>query len=425
MGKIFNVIVSHPGQQHSFKTAGALKKSDMLFVYFTTVYKKKKSLTSFLSFFLKGEDSIRANNRECIELADNEVKQEYESLGLLVILIARIFKDQKIYEKWNNWLVDKFGSKVAVFVKKNKVDAVISYDNNSGTLFKNLEKTNIIRILDVSAANRLYMQKIYNEDAKMCGDFASLYGETQLIRNKKLLKRYKDEIKYADYFLVGSQFVRKSLNFSGVKDEQIKIVPYGVDAHQFQFNLKKHTKNSDIKFLFVGNVSEIKGIYYLLEAFKQIDSPYVKLDIVGKYSGSEELIKPYLPFCNFIGCVPKNTMPEIYKNADILVFPSLGEGFGLVTLEAMACGLPVIVSKNVGSSDVVTEGKNGFVIDIQSVEDIVNKVLWFTKNKSKIEQMSIAARETALKFSWESYENNLNDAVVEIIKERNSVEKKL
>lgn len=415
MDKKYSVVVSHPGQQHSFKTAAALKKSDFLFKYFTTVYQKKKSITSFISKFLKGEDIIRANNRKCTEIDEQDVVLIYEFLGLLTILITRIFKNQKIYEKWNKWIVDLFGNRVASYLIKEKVNAIISYDNNSGTLFKRLENKNVIRILDVSAANRLYMQKIYSKDVGICGSFASLYGETQLIRNDKLIKRYKSEIKYTDYFLVGSEFVKESLRYSGVLEEQIKIVPYGVDAQKFEFVLKKHSKECNIKFIFVGNVNQIKGIYYLLEAFKRINNPNIKIDIVGKYSGNKDLINPYLPYCNFIGAVPNQRMPEIYKNADVLVFPSLGEGFSLVVLEAMASGLPVIVSKNAGSSDAVVEGENGFTIDIQSIDAIIDKVMWFINNKEKIEQMSFAARETALKYSWDSYNKKLSHAIFQIL----------
>lgn len=417
MKNFCNVIIAHPGKQHSFNTASALKKSSYLNKYVTTVYQKDNSITKKLYRFVNNEDKNKVNNRKSTILNENDVKQFYEVLGLITIIISRINKN--FYEGWNNFVGDRFGKKVAKYAKQLSPDIVISYDNNSNVLFKRLENSNIIRILDVSAANRIYMQKIYCNDIKMCGEFSSLYGKTQLITKKKLLSRYKNEIDYADYFLVASSFVAESLLSNGVKRNQIKLLPYGVDYKKFNYSLKTVEPLETIRFLFVGNVNQIKGIYYLLEAFKKLRNKNCTLSIIGKYYGDPKILEPYKEFCEFISPVSHDEMPNIYKKFHILIFPSLGEGFGLTILEALASGLPVIASKNTAGSDIITSKSEGFIIPIQNIEAIIDAVEWFLNNGSEIPEMSLQARKTAEKYTWERYEKNLINILDEIIVENN------
>ena len=117
------------------------------------------------------------------------------------------------YNKINDSLNVKFGHRVAKLAKKTHVDAVISYDNNSMTLFSDLKRMSpeTIRILDVSAANRIYMKEIYKSDLQLSPDFADkLKEECPIIESEKVCERVQKEIELSQYFLVGSSFVKKS-----------------------------------------------------------------------------------------------------------------------------------------------------------------------------------------------------------------------
>jgi glycosyltransferase involved in cell wall biosynthesis len=413
---INSVVLSHPGQQHSFQTATALKKSNMLNIYCTTVYLKNKSLTKKLTKHLNGNDIEKTKLRKCDILNDVDVYQKFELLGLLIIFFSRIFKNKKISEKFNNYVVDIFGKKIAKYCIKNNVKALISFDNNSSIPFKKLEGKKIIRILDVSAANRLFVQNIYNNDIKLCGNFAKTFGSNQLIKNEKLIRRHEEELKYSDYFIVASHFVKKSIQFHGISESKIKIVPYGVDSSKFIFTKKNVSENEKIRFLFVGNISEIKGIYYLLQAFKEINNKDIIINIVGG-DGNDDIYKPYKEFSNFFGTIRRDKMPEIYTNHDVLIFPSLADGFGLSIMEALSSGLPCIVTENSGASDIITNYENGFIIPIQDVNAIKEKVLWFVNNKKEIEIMSIKARDLAEKYDWARYYNQYANTIIEILEE--------
>ena len=190
MEKKYKIIVAHPGKQHSFQLATALKNEDMLYKYITTVYDKKGSLTAVSKKFLKGKLKRKANTRSIDTLNDNDIIQFYELLGLILIFISKIPYCKTIWEKLNNKIGDMFGKKVAKYDIKHNVDAVICYDTNCTKLFKILKEKapNIKRIMDVSIANRLYMKEVFIKDIKTTGN-DKLKKEQKRLWNNKYLKR--------------------------------------------------------------------------------------------------------------------------------------------------------------------------------------------------------------------------------------------
>lgn len=152
------VIVAHPGQQHSYQAAIALKEKGMLYRYVTTVYDSPNSLMMRVGKrFMKRDNLKRAQGRKN-ELLDGNVTQFCELYGLMLLLILRLDKTKKrvFYNKFNQFVSRRFGRKVADYAIKHEVDAVICYDTSSAECFRILEKKapKIIRILDNAAPNR-------------------------------------------------------------------------------------------------------------------------------------------------------------------------------------------------------------------------------------------------------------------------------
>lgn len=413
------VIVCHPAQQHSYRLATALKKADMLTSYITTVYYKPRSCTLWVSKYLKENFRKKAENRRCMELADHEVVQFCERQGLLTLLFANVQKLRPLRYKLRYGTADRFAKKTAAYAIKHRVDAVVTYDDTSPLLFEILAKKapHIKRILDVSAANLHYMRRIYDVDAEKMPQFANrLHDEYAKVWNDKIMDRVLREIKGAHYFLTPSEFVRKSLRYSGVTDEQMLNCPYGVDVSQFSCKTYDSERSGrPLEFIYVGGVKELKGISYLLEAFLRIPQHRARLTVVGKYNPDDLDIQPYKQVVSFTGMVLHSEIPELLKKSDVYVFASLGEGLSLSTLEAAACGLPLIVSENSGVNDNMLEGREGFTIPIQDIDAIVEKVLWYCDHPEQIETMGKSAREMALRFTWENYYARVSEEIAKVL----------
>ena len=410
------VIVAHPGQQHSYKTAVGLKKSNQLYKYITTVYMKKKSITNMISRFLPNNIRIRAINRKCNELDDHEIVQFCELDGLILLFLQRIDKNKKLYDKWSLHITKKFGIKVAKYAIKNNADAIIIYDTQGAYIGKYLHKhkSKIKLIMDVSAANLDYMKGIYSKDFKICPSFKNrLLFEKGYLWNDKVMKPLREEIIYPDAFLVGSSFVKKSLIFANVDEDKIYICPYGSNFSSIE--KKKFDVEKPLKLVYVGNVTAMKGIYYLLEAVMQFDKNDVELTLVGSFDNSDNTFDKYLKRVSFVGAVPHFEVKKYLENADVFVMPSLGEGFNLSTVEALSLGLPCMVSNNSGLNDFIVEEENGLVFNIQDIADISNCIQYFLDNKSKLSSMSKKALETANILTWNNYNKKLSKIVAEIV----------
>lgn len=132
---------------------------------------------------------------------------------------------------------------------------------------------------------------------------------------------------------------------------------------------------------------------------------YIEVDLVGGYSKTDKLYTDYssLPNVKFSGFVTRDQLAEKYCESDAFVFPTLGEGYGLVVLEAMSCGLPVISSDHAGGNDAVEENINGHVFPAGDDEALKQILLKLYKNRSVTLEMGKNARKTAEKLTWNRY----------------------
>ncbi len=198
--------------------------------------------------------------------------------------------------------------------------------------------------------------------------------------------------------------------------KRIEVVPNGVDLNLFK-NTKKKRNAEEI--LFVGRLSENKGIDILVKAFDKLkkEFPHAKLRIAGKDWGYKKeldaLIKELNIKCiDFTGEIEQKDLIELYNTCGIFVLPSRYEGFGIVQLEAMACGAPVIATRAKGASAVIENGRNGILVEPDNADELYNatkKILTDDKFRKRI----IAnGTKLAQEYSWEK----IADKYLEIYK---------
>lgn len=195
-------------------------------------------------------------------------------------------------------------------------------------------------------------------------------------------------------------------------------MPYGVDTSRF--TLKDFgSENQKVRFIFVGRVNRRKGIQHLLPAFEKLDSDKAELILVGQYDENDVLVKKYKNAENitFKGFVTQDVVTELYKSADVFVLPSLGEGLAQVCIEAMASGLPVVVSENTGITDLITDGNEGLIVPASDTAKLFGAMNWFVENKKSIPDMGLKAYNTAKKYTWDYYESNAAAAIRELLGE--------
>ena len=139
----------------------------------------------------------------------------------------------------------------------------------------------------------------------------------------------------------------------------------------------------------------LEGCQYLLQAFSQLKTTNAELWLAGRVLPEIEgtLARFGGDRVRVLGQVPNADMPGIYQQADVLVFPTLLDGFSLAIAEAMACGIPVIATEHSSGPDVIDDGTDGFVIPVRDVDAIVDKVTWLDQHRGHAREMGVAARQ--------------------------------
>lgn len=188
--------------------------------------------------------------------------------------------------------------------------------------------------------------------------------------------------------------------------EKISLIPHGVDTGRFYPRENRHPAVSQDKtsLLFVGRLASRKGVSRAIECVSQLpDREHVELLIAGT-GRHEERLKNLAEELGvedqveFLGFVPDDELPTLYSSADVFLFPSRYEGFGLVFLEAMACGTPVVGTPVGGIPDIVEDGETGFVAD--DVESMAKSVNRLHQSPSLLSELSTEARDTAKDMHW-------------------------
>ncbi|MEQ3445178.1 glycosyltransferase family 4 protein [Enterococcus cecorum] len=223
----------------------------------------------------------------------------------------------------------------------------------------------------------------------------------------------RENLHIVDYILTASDFVKNSIleiEENRNVESKITVIPYGANTQQFSYKERAYEADRELRLLVVASISKRKGINYLLDAMEILQDYPVKLTVIGVPVNSEHSLINRIQNMNnveYIGRVPHEQIHNYYKQNDVFVLPSLAEGSSLSVYEALASGMPCVVTKNTGS--VITEGMDGFIIEVKSAESIVAAIGKYIENPELIHKMSLEAKNTIDKYTWEEYEKMISD----------------
>ena len=213
--------------------------------------------------------------------------------------------------------------------------------------------------------------------------------------------RVLEEFALADYIVVPSAHAGRTFLEEGFAPEKLLMLPYGVDVDHFQSS-GKHDQR--FRVIYAGSLTVRKGPQYLLEAFSQMNRADCELILVGPLDPAfEPVLARYEGSFRYLGVVPKLALKDLYSSSSVFVLPSLADSFSLATLEAMACGLPVIVSENTGAADALEEGRQGFVVPIRNAEAIRERLEFLRNNENARCEMGRQAAIRAKEWNWKRY----------------------
>ncbi|MBI2035470.1 MAG: glycosyltransferase family 4 protein [Candidatus Liptonbacteria bacterium] len=402
-----NVVVIDPGSQHLSESAIAFKKAGILRKYLTGIFYDHQKFPFRLLKLLPQPANARLEyylkKRERSGLKFNEVKT-FGFYEWVYLLGKKVFPGQA--EKLIGLKNERFGIAASNFNQKTRPRIVFAPLTSALRVFGSAEKIGAFRILDQFIGHPLNLNKALEKEVAQNPRLKNVIKDFSSEKSLELCRR---EIEMADLIITGSEFAKKTLIENRVPDSKIAVVPYGADIEMFQPRENKQI-GSELKLLFVGNISVRKGSHYLLEAVRELrlKGHKIKLIMAGPMENNW-FLRQYGDCFAWIPPLPRSKMTNIYKEADVYVFPSLFEGSSLSIYEAMAAGLPIITTYESGS--VVRDGKDGFIIPSKDLDELKKKILFFLNNPDAIETMGESARKRAEEYTWERYYNTLIETI--------------
>ena len=248
--------------------------------------------------------------------------------------------------------------------------------------------------------------------------------------------RLQREWELADVIVVNSEWSREAIVAEGADSAKIEILPLayqtegrgqraegrGQRAEDGGQRAEGRGQRSEIRgqraedrhlrVLWLGQVTVGKGIHYLLEAARQLQQEAVEFTIAGPLHIRKEVLDTAPANVRWLGQVPRSQVGELYAQADLFVFPTLSDGFGLTQLEALAHGLPVIATPNCGR--IVQQGLTGFIVPPRDAKALADAILKFVRNRKLPDEMRPRCLEAVKAFSVSRY----GDRLLEIVAER-------
>ncbi len=276
-----------------------------------------------------------------------------------------------------------------------------SIDRSSGYIGMCSESLEVIRELKKSGSQTTLIQY----DA--CDDSSILIPENMKWpdwspegsqRSQEYYTRVYQEWDEAGRIIVNSEWTRDLIGRQGADPSKIVVVPLICINHSPVFE-KKIIRDKPLRVLFVGSVVLRKGAQYLIEAAKMLDQDKFEFFILGQNYQSPEAFKGIGNNVHFIGQIPFQEVENYYITSDVLVFPSLSDGFGSVQVEAMSYGLPVIASSS--CAQVVEHGKSGFILPQGDFASIADYLTLIGEDRELLAALSFGALTRAEEFAFQ------------------------
>ncbi len=314
-----------------------------------------------------------------------------------------IFSVDAVYKS-----LDKYVAKNLMKEKRNGVSSVYAYEDGALYSFREAKKNGIQCFYDLPIGYWRSMHSILSAEKELNPEWASTLGGLKDSAEK--LNRKDEEISLADKIFVASSFTAQTLQCFPAKLPEVKVVPYGfppVTPRQYS----SFKTSSKLKLLFAGGLSQRKGLSYLFNAIEGLEN-HVSLTILGSaVTYNCEALNKNLAKHTWIKTLPHNKVLELMRQQDVLIFPSLFEGFGLVITEAMAQGTPVITTERTAGPDIIKHKENGWLVNAGSSEAIRQIIEEILVKPQLISEAGFQAQETAKQRPWSVYGKELADAV--------------
>jgi glycosyltransferase involved in cell wall biosynthesis len=301
-------------------------------------------------------------------------------------------------------------------VVRNWVDADVLHvmlHGGAGRSIAHAKKRGSFVIGEPVNAHPEFAQRVLREEHERLG--LPLDAVEALNRGQK---RIIEEAAACDVVLTPTRFVADSFVAEGFQSERVLVLPWSTDLTRFA--PRERSGDDRFRVLCVAQISPRKGHVDLLDAWERLNLPNAELVFIGSMTPEmAPIMAKRQHLFTYRGTIPHKELINEFQQADAAVLASVEEGCSYAPMEAMASGLPVVVTTNTGSNELVIEGQTGFVVPIRSPEKIADALDLLYRNPDRRKAMGAAAASEMRKTNdWERYARSLSQLYSDLVGSR-------
>jgi glycosyltransferase involved in cell wall biosynthesis len=287
---------------------------------------------------------------------------------------------------------------------KPPVRMIYAYETQCLKAFTAARARGITTVLDLPSPEHDYVENLLNEEyAKFPGLLTPAKQYFRTLQAERTARRHR-EFELADVVVANSHFTARTWADAGLDGSKIRVVPLG-GPEPDPLGAEGGTRGQGpLRLVWAGTFSVRKGAHYLLEAWRRWNpGAAAVLDVYGTVALPPSLLEGLPSNIVMHGPVNRDRVLEEFLRSDLLIFPTLCDGFGLVVPEALSKGLPVLTTTRAGAADLIRDGVNGVLVEAGSADDLQRGLAWALGNRQQLASMRTAALETARSHQWQDY----------------------
>lgn len=407
------VVLSHGGVQYSYPLARALQETGVLERFFTTFCYSPAHWLSWLVGRLPERITApyqgHLARRTPVGIGEERIEaypwpEIFRRAGTPLLGSRPTVMNRMI-----GWQNRAFDARVARRLPSRTFDVLIALSGSALESIRTAKRMGKIAVIDQHDIHHLAAERLLAEERESSPDWSGTTTYWPPLRS--YLDRLDEEFGLADAILVPSTFALRTHLDAGIPASKLILIHHGVEA-DYESLPRERVPDGKFRVLFAGQITQRKGVVYLLEAVRRIGRADIDLVLLGDLAPRADGLKKYEDCFRRVEYVEHGRLKSYFDQADVLVLPSIYDAYGLVAVEAMAAGLPVIVSENTAAgSDVVRDGVDGFVVPIRDADSIKDRLLRLKNDPDLARRMGESARARAREFGWSAYKEAVGEAV--------------
>jgi glycosyltransferase involved in cell wall biosynthesis len=274
------------------------------------------------------------------------------------------------------------------------VDTVYAYEDGALSSFERAAQSSMRSILDVPAPYYRVLEDRWREEWRR---WPTAMDSPPPVEPSWKKHRKDSELRLANAVSVASRHTRASLEGAATAGPVV-VVPYGFPVDIFP--AKERATSGPFTVLAVGAQTVRKGTHYLLMAWKKAQIKDARLKLIGPLLLGKRFLGEHQGLFQHLAYLDRTALADEYRRSDLVAFPTLGDGFGLVMQEAMCCATPVVTTTNGGGPECIDDGSDGWIVAPGDIDALVDRLRFCAANRDHTRKVGLAARARAERWTW-------------------------